>query len=102
MSHKARAMFCNQLTNSANILRFCAIEAGATDSEPLKLGNAEFWIGDGSWNGQMIHYPESYSWDREAVQEDLNRFLVGKEEALRSYMGKAWALGLEHNIEVTK
>jgi len=81
---------------ATTILRFAAISAKATEAEPLKLGNAEFWIGTESWSGALIHDPPSNQWDKEAVQEDLNAYLSDKLEDLKKYIEEQhWPAQLE-------
>ena len=97
--NKPRAMFCNQLINPANVLLFAATCANATEENPLKLGNVEFWIGTGPWEGQLIHDPPSNQWDKNAVQIDFNLFISDKMDALKSYLGSQY---WPEVLEITK
>jgi hypothetical protein len=96
---RPRAVFCNQLINPANVLLFAALAAKATESNPLKLGNVEFWVGTGPWEGQLIHDPPSNQWDKPAVQIDLNLYLADKMESLKEYIGAQY---WPEVLEVTK
>lgn len=96
---KSRSMYCNQLMAAAAILKFAAIKAGATESNPLKLGNAEFWIDAGCWEGSLVHDPPSNQWDRLAVQNDLDAFLADKMDDLRAYIK---AQSIPECLEITK
>ena len=69
------------------VLRFAAKDA--TEEAPLKLGNVEFWIGEGAWRGTLIYSIPSYSWEKESVQSDLTAFLRDKDEELCAYLNTA-------------
>jgi hypothetical protein len=68
------------------ILSFAATSAQATESNPLKLGNVEFWIGEGVWRGVLTFSIPTYAWDKESVQSALNTYLADKQEELKTYL----------------
>jgi len=83
---KPRAIYADETVKSVAVLKFAAISAQATEKHPLKLGNAEFWIGTGPWEGMLIHDPASNQWDKDAVQKDLDSYLADKLNGLHEYL----------------
>lgn len=66
------------LETAQDVLRFAAQKAHATEDAPLVLGNVSLWM-DG---GNLIHWPATSQWDREAFKAALESYLSQYSEEL--------------------
>lgn len=71
---------------SEQVLRFAATSANATEKNPLVLGNVEFWIGTGPWEGVLTYSIPTYSWDKDAIRDALISYLADKMDGLKTYL----------------
>ena len=51
------------------VLKFLTKKENGTETNPLKLGNAEFWVTD---KNEMVYWPATSQWDINLIQNDID------------------------------
>jgi len=61
-----------QSADSESLFEYLATYYNATEENPLRLGNAEFWWPVEGYAVALVHNPSINQWNIDAVQRDAN------------------------------